>query len=121
MLLHGLGDEADTWRHVFPLLSAGCRAIAPDLPGFGRSGKPACKSTIPFFADTMLELLDLLSIRRAILVGHSMGAVIAHTIALEHPERVERLVLISGSLVSGAEDQPGYAAVPGARPGRMAV
>jgi len=38
ILIHGLGDEADTWRHVFPILAeAGYRVIAPDLPGFGRS------------------------------------------------------------------------------------
>ena len=39
VLLHGLGDEADTWRHVLPLLQADYRVIAPDLPGFGRSQK----------------------------------------------------------------------------------
>jgi pimeloyl-ACP methyl ester carboxylesterase len=100
LLLHGLGDEADTWRHVLPLIADQHRVIAPDLPGFGRSEKSKRKHSIPFFAAALLELLDPLSIRRVVLVGHSMGAIIAQTIALEHPERVERLVLISGSLVS---------------------
>lgn len=100
LLIHGLGDEADTWRHVLPLIYADYRVITPDLPGFGRSEKGKRKYTIPFFVDSMLELLDCLQIQRVVLVGHSMGAIITQTIALEHPERVERLVLISGSLVS---------------------
>jgi pimeloyl-ACP methyl ester carboxylesterase len=98
LLLHGLGDEADTWRHIFPALSPEYRVIAPDLPGFGRSDQPARAYTIPFFQAVILELMDALSLPRGILVGHSMGAVIAHSIALQAPERVERLVLISGSL-----------------------
>ena len=100
LFLHGLGDEADTWRHVLPLISATRRGIAPDLPGFGRSEKVKRKHSIPFFVDNLLELLDHLSISRAVLVGHSTGAVIAHALALHHPQRVEKLVLISGSLVS---------------------
>jgi pimeloyl-ACP methyl ester carboxylesterase len=99
VLLHGLGDEADTWRHVISSVSAKHRVIAPDLPGFGRSEKGKLKYTIPFFVDVLLELFDALSISRAVLVGHSNGALIAHTFALEHPDHVERLVLISGSLV----------------------
>jgi pimeloyl-ACP methyl ester carboxylesterase len=102
VLLHGLGDEADTWRSVLPFINAGGRAIAPDLPGFGRSDKPKQSYTIPFFVDTVLELLDELALQRVILVGHSNGAVISQAIALGHAERVERLVLISGSLVSKA-------------------
>lgn len=100
VLIHGLGDEADTWRRVQPLLQAGYRAIAPDLPGFGRSDQGRRRYTIPFFVDTVLQLMDALSIPRAVLVGHSNGAVVAHALALERPERVERLVLISGSMVS---------------------
>jgi pimeloyl-ACP methyl ester carboxylesterase len=103
LFLHGLGDEADTWRHVLPLITADYRCLAPDLPGFGRSDKPDRSYTIPFFMSTMLELLDSLSISRAVIVGHSTGAMIAHQIALTHPERVERLVLIGGSLVSKSQ------------------
>ena len=100
LLLHGLGDEADTWRHVFPRIADRYRAIAPDLPGFGRSDQGKHSYSIPFFVDVLLELLDTLAISHAALVGHSMGAIIAQTLALEHPQRLERLILISGSLVS---------------------
>jgi len=98
-----LGDEGDTWRHVLPLISDDQRCLAPDLPGFGRSDKPGRSYTIPFFVSTMLELLDSLSISQAVIVGHSTGAMIAHQIALSHPERVKRLVLIGGSLVSKSQ------------------
>ena len=103
LLLHGLGDEADTWRHVLPALAADGRCLAPDLPGFGRSDKPDRSYTIPFFVSTLLDLLDYLSISQAVVVGHSAGGMIAHQLALTHPERVKRLVLISGSLVSKSQ------------------
>lgn len=100
LLIHGLADEADTWRHLVPPLSTQYRVIAPDLPGFGRSEKPDLPYTVPLFRDVLLELLDTLEVQRAVLVGHSLGAVIAHAFALSHRERVERLILISGSLVA---------------------
>jgi pimeloyl-ACP methyl ester carboxylesterase len=100
LFLHGLGDEADTWRHVLPLLSAGYRCLAPDLPGFGGSDKPDARYTIPFFAKTILDLMDTCAIARPVIVGHSAGAMIAQHLAAAHPERVEKLVLISGPLLS---------------------
>jgi pimeloyl-ACP methyl ester carboxylesterase len=100
LLVHGLADEADTWRHLIPPLSVRYRVLAPDLPGFGRSDKPNRSYTLPFFQDTLIELLDELEIARATLAGHSLGGAIAQSIALAHPERVERLILVSGSLVA---------------------
>lgn len=100
ILIHGLGDEADTWRHLFPALSAHYRAIALDLPGFGRSDKPAGPYTIQFFQSVLLDLLDALELKRVTLTGHSLGAVIAHAFALSHPDRVDRLILLAGSLVT---------------------
>jgi pimeloyl-ACP methyl ester carboxylesterase len=95
-----LGDEADTWRHVLPQIGEPHRVLAPDLPGFGRSDKGKRSYSIPFFVETLRELLDHLPVSRVTLAGHSTGAVIAHAFALAHPERVEGLVLIGGSLVS---------------------
>ncbi len=102
LLIHGLGDEADTWRYILPALAADRRVIAVDLPGFGRSDKPKRQYTINFYQSVMLELLDTLTIAPAILVGHSLGAVIAQSIALNHPDRVEQLILVGGTLVAGA-------------------
>lgn len=101
VLLHGLGDEADTWRMVIPLLIERYRVIAPDLPGFGRSLRGKHSYTTPFFVETARELLDALNIQRATLAGHSNGALVAQAFALAYPQRVERLALISGSLLAG--------------------
>lgn len=103
LLIHGLGDEADTWRHLIVPLAATHRVIAVDLPGFGRSDKPDVAYTIQFFQDTLNELLDTLSIPSVALVGHSLGAIISQTIALNHPARVKRLVLIGGGLVTSSQ------------------
>jgi pimeloyl-ACP methyl ester carboxylesterase len=99
LFIHGLGDEADTWRHVIFPLVAQFRVIALDLPGFGRSEKPRRSYNPLFFQHVILELMDILAIERVILAGHSLGAVIAHTISLEHSFRLDRLVLLDGSLV----------------------
>lgn len=100
LLVHGLGDEADTWRHVLPALAAQQRVLAVDLPGFGRSDKPDASYTVPWYAAVLCDLLDTLHIERAAVVGHSLGAITAHWLALEHPERVERLALLAGGLVA---------------------
>src|SRR3712207_6043758 len=106
VLVHGLGDEADTWRHIFPALARWRRVIALDLPGFGRSEKPRRAYTLAFFARTIAELLDALGIRRAGLVGHSMGAAVAQRLALAQPACVEQLVLIGGGLPTQARRPP---------------
>jgi pimeloyl-ACP methyl ester carboxylesterase len=103
VLIHGLGDESDSWRHVVEPLSARYRVVAPDLPGFGRSDKPRRAYTVPFLCDTVLGLMDALSIASATLIGSSLGAVIAQSIALERRERVRGLVLIGGTLLAGTQ------------------
>lgn len=96
ILLHGLGDEADTWRHVFLPLARHRRVIALDLPGFGRSDHPNVAYTLAFFARTVAQLLETLDIRRAIVMGSSMGAATAQRLALARPDLVEQLVLVGG-------------------------
>jgi len=100
IFLHGLGDEADTWRHVTPHLG-NRRLVLMDLPGFGRSDKPEnAEYHVGFFTGCTLEVMDELRIDKAIFVGHSLGAQIAQWIALTHPDRVSRLCLLGGGLLS---------------------
>ncbi len=103
VLVHGLGDEADTWRRVLPALAAHHRVIAVDLPGFGRSDKPDAPYSVPWYADTVLDLLDTLQLERVVLAGHSLGAVTAHWLALEAPERVAGLMLLAGGLAAAPQ------------------
>jgi pimeloyl-ACP methyl ester carboxylesterase len=103
VLIHGLGDEADTWRHVIAPLAERFHVVAPDLPGFGRSDKPDRAYSLAFLRDTIVELMDALGWQTAGLMGHSLGAAIAQTVALEHPARVRDLTLVSGSLTARAQ------------------
>ena len=102
LLIHGLGDEADTWRHVFGPLAERYRVAALDLPGFGRSDKPRRAYTLPYLRDVVLELLDALGWPAATLLGHSLGAAIAQQAALARPDRVSALWLVDGTLTSRA-------------------
>jgi pimeloyl-ACP methyl ester carboxylesterase len=97
LLVHGLGDDADTWRRVWARLSERYRLVAPDLPGFGRSPGMKCPSP-PRLCAVLVELMDVLGIGKAGLVGNSLGATLAQFIAIGHPERVARLVAVDGSL-----------------------
>ena len=108
VLIHGLGDEADTWRHLIPLLNSwGCRALALDLPGFGRSAAPGKIS----FKNHVVAVLRLIKavvqgpeqgvVPPVFLVGNSMGAVIAEEVALKMPDIVRGIILLDGSIPGG--------------------
>jgi pimeloyl-ACP methyl ester carboxylesterase len=91
LYLHGVPESSDAWLD-FLARSGG---LAPDLPGFGRSGKPGSLSfTIEEYADFIESFLALVEVERVQLVVHDWGAV-GLAFAQRHPERVERLVVIN--------------------------
>ncbi len=97
VFLHGLGSYLKFWRSQLDETAAkGYRVIAIDQLGFGKSEKPA---TFPYttesFAENVVEVLDLLHIDKAILVGHSMGGQTALSTAIRYPDRVSALALVS--------------------------
>ena len=96
LLLHGFASSTLVWSKVFlSLAEAGFRVIAPDLLGYGYSGKPRNgEYTINGQAKLIVGLLNELGISRSMIVGSSYGGAIAATCALDYPERVERLVLV---------------------------
>jgi pimeloyl-ACP methyl ester carboxylesterase len=100
LLVHGLGDDADTWRYLFEPLSRRRRVIALDLPGFARSDPAPGAYNLPFFKDTLVRLMDAMLLTQATLIGHSLGALLSQVLAFEQPSRVRRLVLLSGSVVA---------------------
>jgi pimeloyl-ACP methyl ester carboxylesterase len=94
--VHGMGGNLTHFEYLAPPLQAeGWRVCGLDLPGFGLSGKPHREYTIPYLSGAVLGLLDHLKIKRAALVGHSLGGLVSADVSLRAPERVERLVLIS--------------------------
>jgi pimeloyl-ACP methyl ester carboxylesterase len=95
VLVHGNGDEADTWRHIFLPLAAHFRVIALDLPGFGRS-QPK-NSGVLGFVETLLDLQRGLNMNQVHLVGSSLGAVVAAHFAAHYPNMVKSLCLMGGA------------------------
>lgn len=92
--LHGLVDSVSIWERLSPSLVARGRTVLVDQMGHGRSGTPAGPVTREDLARDIVAVLDTLSIEHAILVGHSMGGIMAMTTALLVPERIAGLVLI---------------------------
>ena len=110
LLLHGLGCDHTTWESVIEPLSRRYTVIAPDLLGHGQSDKPRADYTLGGFANGMRDLLTVLGIDKATVVGHSFGGGVAMQFAYQFPERTERLMLVaSGGL--GPEVTPGIRAI----------
>lgn len=93
-LLHGLGEFLETWTFNLPPLSRRYRVYALDSPGHGLSDK--CESCYALDEATRfgINILDALGVKSAALIGHSMGGAVAINMALNHPERVSRLVVV---------------------------
>jgi len=118
VLIHGLGDEADSWRHLIPLLnSRGYRTLAPDLPGFGRS-VVAGNVSLKRYAGVVARLIQAAvrpppgqpgegaapSRPPVFLAGSSMGALVAQKAALAMPGISQGMVLIGGSIPGGPKN-----------------
>jgi pimeloyl-ACP methyl ester carboxylesterase len=96
VLLHGFGSSLQTWDDWAQDLQTDHRVIRYDMPGFGLTGAdPSGDYTDARSVAVLLALLDRLGIARASIVGNSMGGRIAWTFAALHPERVDKLVLVS--------------------------
>jgi len=95
LLIHGLGTSAKSWIKNIPTLSKEYRVIAVDLPGYGKSDKGFYKYSMSWNAQVLTEFLTELKIDKATFIGHSMGGQISLHAALNFPERVDKLVLIS--------------------------
>ncbi|MDR0388001.1 MAG: alpha/beta hydrolase [Treponema sp.] len=100
ILIHGLGDDADSWRGLIPLLSGTFRVVAPDLPGFGRSVVSG-RAGITRHVSAILALLA--DTGPAILAGSSMGALVAEETAMIRPDLVRGLVLLDGCIPTAAD------------------
>jgi len=92
LLLHGFPQTGACWQGVAERLAPAHRLLVPDLPGFGRSGRPASFDAATV-ADSLESLLDAVGAERATVVGHDWGGSMAFALALAHPERVTRLVV----------------------------
>jgi (E)-2-((N-methylformamido)methylene)succinate hydrolase len=97
LLIHGVGARLDNWDGVATLLSRSFTVVRHDLRGHGKSGKAPGPYSLEQFADDAIELLDHLGIARAHVAGHSLGGMIAIKVATRHPQRVDRLAVLSAA------------------------
>ncbi|MBB5918625.1 4,5:9,10-diseco-3-hydroxy-5,9,17-trioxoandrosta-1(10),2-diene-4-oate hydrolase [Nocardia transvalensis] len=100
VLLHGSGAGVSGWANFggnLPELSRHFRCLILDQPGFGASGRPETyeRNYLRIAVDAVLALLDHLGLDKAHLLGNSMGGAVAALLALEHPDRAGRLVLMA--------------------------
>lgn len=94
LLIHGIPTSSLLWRDVIPVLAETHRVIAPDMLNYGKSEKPAdADVSIAAQSRLMVKVLDALGIPRADVVAHDIGGGVAQLMAVNHPERVKKLVL----------------------------
>jgi pimeloyl-ACP methyl ester carboxylesterase len=98
--VHGAGSSSVVWMEVVRRLSPSRRVVAPDLPGHGQSDRwnPPDDVSVAMYRDAVGTVCAQLKIERAVLMGHSMGALIALDAAAAWPERVAGLILVNGGL-----------------------
>jgi pimeloyl-ACP methyl ester carboxylesterase len=96
VLLHGIGSGAASWVQQFDALGATRRVLAWDAPGYGASSPVAAASPVALdYVAVLQEWLDALGIERCVVVGHSLGAIIAGAFAAAHPRYLAGLLLVS--------------------------
>jgi haloacetate dehalogenase len=99
LLLHGFPETHVMWRAVAPLLARRFTVVCADLRGYGRSGcPPAAPDHAPSakraMARDMVQVMERLGFGRFSVAGHDRGGRVAHRMALDHPERIERLAVL---------------------------
>ena len=112
VLLHGWPQHWWCWRHLIPRLAERYRLLAPDLRGWGWSAAPPGDYAKAAFAADVLALMDLEGLDRVRIMGHDWGAYTAFLLALDHPERFERLVALDIAPPWAARPRPRHLALP---------
>lgn len=97
ILLHGFIDSHQVFEQILPPLAERYHLYTPDQRGHGESDKPECCYTQADYTADLQAFMQELDIPSATIIGHSMGAFIAHKFAVEHPDLVEGLVLVGGA------------------------
>lgn len=103
VLVHGSGPGVTAyanWRLTMPGLAPAFRVLAPDMAGFGFSDKPGGVADLATWVGQIIGFLDALGIERASVVGNSFGGSIGIRLATDHPDRVDRLVLMGATGIS---------------------
>ena len=98
VLIHGWTCNIDNWRDQFPDFAKRNRVIAIDLPGHGQSDKPQITYSMDLFARAVEAVMRDAKVKRAVLVGHSMGTPIARQFYRKYPQKTLAIVIVDGAL-----------------------
>src|SRR6476660_6396088 len=98
ILIHGWTMNEDHWRDQVTDFAKRNRVIAIDLPGHGKSDKPQITYSMDLFARAIDAVMRDAKVKRAVLVGHSMGTPIARQFYRKYPEKTLAIVIVDGSL-----------------------
>ena len=103
VLLHGIGSNAKSWRRQLAAFSNRFKVIAWDAPGYGQSADPDWQiPSVRHYSESLRELLDTLGIASAVVLGHSLGGLIAQDFYGTYPDRVRALILADTTQGDGA-------------------
>ena len=98
VLIHGWTCNLDNWRDQFADFAKRNRVIAMDLPGHGQSDKPQVTYSMDYFARAVDAVMRDAKVKRAVLVGHSMGTPVARQFYRKYPGKTLAIVIVDGSL-----------------------
>jgi len=99
LILHGWGASADSWIQVQDFLSKDFQVITLDLPGFGRSDLPPEVWNLECYVEFIFAVLKELNLQNFYLLGHSFGGSIAVKLAVIHPDKIKKLILVDAAVV----------------------
>ena len=102
VFIHGLGGQWQNWLENLPRAAQERRVIALDLPGFGLSPMPRDQITIPGYGRTVQALCERLGLGHVDIVGNSMGGYIGAEVAIQFPQLVDQLLLVSAAGITSA-------------------
>ncbi|MFT4397089.1 alpha/beta fold hydrolase [Gordonia lacunae] len=100
VLLHGISASWKWFAHLFPVLSQHYRVVGLDLPGFGGSAFSRHHLTFDGLAAAVVDVCDELAIDAPVILGHSMGSMVATRVAVRHPGRLDGLIITGGPILS---------------------
>ncbi len=94
LILPGLATSIDFWQENIPVLASQYHVVALDPPGFGKSDKPDASYELNWIVDRVVDFMDAKGLQRVTVIGGSLGGHLGLLLALKHPERVSKLVLM---------------------------
>ena len=105
VLIHSIGGSRADWSSVAPRLAKNHRVVLVDLPGHGKSSPPSAKPSVAEASNALARTLSKMKIERAVLVGHSYGALVALRTALDRPKSAIAVVVVDASTFLAADSE----------------